>query len=756
MKDVSSQAQEAIDTGDQKTLIAERVAWRQRAKRAWVQMEATDNCEATSKLHRTKSYTWLLATDHQLWACCDRRWSHYFLPEESCRGPPEEWDTLSVSVDQGADGWQALQYLVYEKRAAVVAMKDPSHRLWRDTWLAVTHAHLKPLCILLTIVLNADHGPWQDARWYQASREAALTYMKVGGADDSLFERHMEQVAAELGMAHRLGEKGIEQELFETIPEALLRMTAKVAQSRWFGLFSSLEQFLPWWTRRYIVLAYLGLQEGLYETSGASVMAKVRPQQAGGEPSEALDGPTAREGLDIQALRRACHNTLHLCCVFLGDSDIRELLVGVLVVVQPVRREFQEQHKALRSCSGAAELYAALAGKGWGRRALADIAQMMSDGSVFAGLSVHGAAKRPSNSLLAELRSDDSHPEVVRQGILAGRLMTLGLELLKVRLRSLSWSENGYPGSFAKLLLGEEAALEHLRRMSEDWAIWKHLTSTERKDLTHLVARSCFQHTAVLKVCANTTGISRLVGGWLSTMWGVSELYSRRAAPGLVFRVCVQALPAEIAKKASATAEHRVFGGVIEFRQGSVLGRSFRDERCLLAIHAGIVTMLEIGTPSIVASAIHGLLAKALPSDGSVGVAFTSDSLPRALLELVSVRIRADLARHSWLRKYCLDLGAYALLSQQRRNLGPCVVQDFGAKCSDNVRYLSLGLSLAPQLIALARRSSCWPSGRSSPPSAASWPGPSARCSCASGRRPSARTASRSSARPSIAATTPG
>lgn len=120
--------------------------------------------------------------------------------------------------------------------------------------------------------------------------------MKVGGQDDSLFQRHVEHIAVEVGAGHRLGERGIEQELFESIPDALSRMTTTVAQRRWFGLFSSIEQFLPWWARRYVVLAYLGVQEALYDTTASSLMSKVPPQQACSEPAQACDGPTAREG----------------------------------------------------------------------------------------------------------------------------------------------------------------------------------------------------------------------------------------------------------------------------------------------------------------------------------------------------------------------------------------------------------------------------------------------------------------------------
>lgn len=283
MKDVHSKAMEAAEMGDSEALATERVAWLRRDQRAWSDMAKPEHNEPERKLYRTKSHEWLLATDHQMWCCTGKRWADYIQPEQDHRftqPPLEPCGVVTCSVNQGADGWQALQYLMYEMRVAVVAVKDPSHRLWRDTWLAISHAHLKPLCVLLSIVLSADHGPWQDARWFQASKEAASSYMQLGGIDDLLFQRQVDQMAAEMGIAHQLCEGALHEEVFKAIPEAMLKMTTTVAQGRLFGLFQSLEHFLPLRTRRYIVLAYLGLQEGLYENAGLSVMTKMKVQAA--------------------------------------------------------------------------------------------------------------------------------------------------------------------------------------------------------------------------------------------------------------------------------------------------------------------------------------------------------------------------------------------------------------------------------------------------------------------------------------------
>ena len=83
-------------------------------------------------------------------------------------------------MDQGGDGWSAGQFLLNAAHVGVMVTKDLSHRLWNDVQLSIDEAGLRPLCTVLTIVLNSDHGPWSDARWLQSARESVTTYLDTG------------------------------------------------------------------------------------------------------------------------------------------------------------------------------------------------------------------------------------------------------------------------------------------------------------------------------------------------------------------------------------------------------------------------------------------------------------------------------------------------------------------------------------------------------------------------------------------------
>lgn len=170
------------------------------------------------------------------------------------------------------------------------------------------------------------------------------------------------------------------------------------------------------------------------------------------------------------------------------------------MVVQPLRNEFQAVHKELRSCEKAAAHFAQVSAREFGRVALRSMVDRLTSGSLLKDLGFYCSARKPPHNLAAAVAADQRHPEILRENLLAGRLMSLCLNLMKARMRSLSWFENGYPGAFAGLLLDGETATELLSQMQKDWAIYKHMQAQDRQDTRYLMARSPFKLVVVQKV----------------------------------------------------------------------------------------------------------------------------------------------------------------------------------------------------------------------------------------------------------------
>lgn len=315
MRDVRLEIHDAIERQDKNAIEQQKNLWRKRAAADWSSMskKADERGEPCRKRFRSKAYSWLLSSEQQLWACTGRRFADWCFDSDESRPPWASLPTLSISIDQGCDGWTSCNFLL-SRSVAVVPCKDLSHRLWNDCWNALCHSGLKSVMLLAICVLNADHGPWTNARWPQESREVAEGYLAVGNVDDALFQRVYLRIADKMNLCSDLEDPGLPSRIFQSIPEAVARMSRQVATSRWFGLLEALESFIPQWSRRFLLLPYLGKELKLFDVQVAGIIAKrslASAQQQGEDEGATL--PTGQESLDLASLRRACQNTHYTC-----------------------------------------------------------------------------------------------------------------------------------------------------------------------------------------------------------------------------------------------------------------------------------------------------------------------------------------------------------------------------------------------------------------------------------------------------------
>ena len=57
---------------------------------------------------RTSVWKWVLVSDHMLWSALGGGWSLFMIPRARDRQKqPEDWPSLTMSLDQGGDGWSA-------------------------------------------------------------------------------------------------------------------------------------------------------------------------------------------------------------------------------------------------------------------------------------------------------------------------------------------------------------------------------------------------------------------------------------------------------------------------------------------------------------------------------------------------------------------------------------------------------------------------------------------------------------------------
>lgn len=500
---------------DAKVLATEKQQWRKRALQDWsamsIEPSAAANAGQSKARPRAKALEWLFASDHQLFVSTGHRWEHFALPHPPFKcPPPEQWPVATVSVDQGSDGWSACWFLMNRLGVSLMLLKDPSHRCWNDVWLSLEHAGLKSVFTLLICIINADGGPWGEDRWIHTGREAVCAYMAVSDHTDPLFQEHAAAIVREMGLAHRLDEgDALLQEVHASLPECVRKKTDKVATSRWFGVFNSLDGYLEIWTRRRLLLQWMGVGLGLFSCAASGVMAKLRTcveAQAGADVPKA---PTSKEGAGVASIRQSCKNTLQLCYLALADTEFRTLVEGIHKLVGGVRGEFRLQHLAVRSGPEARAMYTSWA-MGAGREALKTTVATLYSQTFLEELDLHRPGYMPI--IFESGGADATHPTAVLESLVMEKFADFTLQLLKNRLRSLAWSERGYPGRFAALLHSPLAADTLLAQMRLDWDLWHHIGSFKTAFWDRLRERSPFAQVAVQKVF-----LMAAQSGWVMT-----------------------------------------------------------------------------------------------------------------------------------------------------------------------------------------------------------------------------------------------
>ena len=216
--------QEAIEEGNDKDFTLACQEHHKAAMAYWKNLrgEEVEQLPAPDKRERKKAFAWLLAVDNMLKVMGLGGFGRYIQPKQVCeRDKPENWPILSISIDQGSDGWTGGHYLLNEMRGGVLVLRDVSHRLFNDVKLACQDSHLWGSLLVLIICFNSDHGPWRDARWYQEGKTGAHLYIKSTHPQQCpFFAAYFDKFLAEANMEGDLGSEEVAQHLFNSIPTA--------------------------------------------------------------------------------------------------------------------------------------------------------------------------------------------------------------------------------------------------------------------------------------------------------------------------------------------------------------------------------------------------------------------------------------------------------------------------------------------------------------------------------------------------------
>lgn len=174
-----------------------------------------------------------------------------------------EWPHLSVTADQGSDGFAAIHALQRHFRCNLSYTPDASHGVHRDLMGALRSASLMEFMLLVMVAMNLQHGPWgDDSRWQQMKESAAQLWAEFTPATCPLWHERGPAIAQEIlepGVApdgeqlQKAWEKAASSGLLE-------KKGYTINLNRFMGVLDGATELLQVWTAKLMVCEYVALE----------------------------------------------------------------------------------------------------------------------------------------------------------------------------------------------------------------------------------------------------------------------------------------------------------------------------------------------------------------------------------------------------------------------------------------------------------------------------------------------------------------
>ena len=161
------------------------------------------------KPQRSKAYQLVKSLDTVLKGCCQVGLGHWKAPfgEDldhqiktgvGCR-------VLSIAMDEASPSYSAYWFLAFHEQLCIVAVPDPSHRVWNDMRLAIAATGLWSHVLLDALVYRLPHGPWETSSGLEQTKAGLQLFLQGSSTSDPLFPDLVAQGAQGLGLGGPIG-----------------------------------------------------------------------------------------------------------------------------------------------------------------------------------------------------------------------------------------------------------------------------------------------------------------------------------------------------------------------------------------------------------------------------------------------------------------------------------------------------------------------------------------------------------------------
>lgn len=397
---------------------------------------------------------------------------------------------LHCVLDRGPCSWPMMTWLYTRMQVWGTWSPDPPHLLWSDMKAAMKTAGLWPSYLEGTLLCGFKGGPFNGCAFLGCMRDAAKNYAKrvTRPEEDDLFMHLYTDICADLGRESPTTFGTLEH--IRAVHSQMLSVAMnlkkgdKVKGARWFSFFHSAAQLLPTWTVQLLILIWIGINSGWFKgVSDSPLFQRVPPNDAlpvveavdGAAPAaveasvgEAPRGVRHSDPPDLQTLRKACRNTMHVACTLLGDQGVRAKIALLVGVVAPVKEAFDKMITQMKTRKGC-RFYLCDMATGSYDEVLVSIFRKFDDPELLSSMRLAGS-------------SDDVDPcHIEHERFLVRKVFDLVWALIGQRCFSLSLYSQSLPWRFVSLIDDDPAVRKEALESLEE--LWQVLEDAERAAL---------------------------------------------------------------------------------------------------------------------------------------------------------------------------------------------------------------------------------------------------------------------------------
>ena len=398
--------------------------------------------------------------------------------------------TLVSFLDMGTVGWSSKYWLYLRQHVRGSWMLDPSHRRWDNVQLNFADSGLGFIKSEAVVVNNVCSGPWQTQGNFGKLKDAAEEFFENASATDPLFMHCYPMIVRDLNGGRLPLDFGSEDHVEATwagLRDLSMFETQghHIKLNRWFSLIRRARISLKVYSVFCMILVYIGLHEGWYDSIEESPLVRGFASTCNGggpagdagpglvaEPSvpQDLPNPMSRSvkhsSAELDKVRDKCKSSMHLAGQILSNRTTRAVLAGICKLCEPVEEQHGKAIVMMKSPAGCLQWYGRMA-SGDGARHLAECwgACNNMDAMLDLGLASHAQGfAEPHFSLKV---CDD-----ITQALQDFCRCMVARELEFIRL-----FQDWVPNKFAALAYSDEAKGEALQWLCD---LWKALCAAEK------------------------------------------------------------------------------------------------------------------------------------------------------------------------------------------------------------------------------------------------------------------------------------